>query len=99
MPSLRPDLEFNLELLSFLVQGGGRPTFVELVRKTLPLIQTEEDFQDLLTTCIEFFHRLDCEKEESALQLLLRKRSHLHREGLIDIKDPQRNELLAILGK
>lgn len=93
-----PDLEYNLELLSFLVQGGGRNVFVDLVKRTIPLIQTEEDFQDLLTIAVDFFHRLDSEKEEKALQVLLRKRSHLHLEGLIDPKDPQISELLKILG-
>lgn len=92
-----PDLEFNLELLSFLVQGGEKGIFVGLVRKTLPLLQTEGDFQDLLAICIDFFHRLDCEKEEDSLQKLLRKRSHLHLEGVVNSKDPQINELLHLL--
>lgn len=92
-----PDLEFNLELLSFLVQGGGRSLFVDLVKKTLPLLETEEDFQDLLTICVDFFHRLDGEKEEIALQTLIRKRSHLHQEGLVGAKDPHLKELLAII--
>lgn len=93
-----PDLEFNLELLSFLVQGGGRAVFVDLVKKSLPLMRTEEDFQDLLTICVDFFHRLDCEKEETDLQKLMRKRTHLHQEGVVDAGDPHISELLTILG-
>lgn len=92
-----PDLEYNLELLSFLVQGGERGVLVDLVRKTLPLLRTEEDLQDLLVICVDFFHRLDCEKEENELQKLIRKRSHLHPEGTVDMRDPLINELLHIL--
>lgn len=91
------ELEFNLELLSFLVQAGERPVFVNLVKKTLPLIESEEDFQDLLNICIDFFHRLDSEKEEQAIQLIVRKRLHLHPNGIVTNKDPHLNELLNIL--
>jgi hypothetical protein len=91
------DLEFNLELLAFLVQAGSEQAFAGLVKKTLLLLQREEDFQDLLSICVDFYHRLDIERKEEALQKLQRKRSHLHPEGIVSPKDPHFVELLSIL--
>ncbi|MBA2727012.1 MAG: hypothetical protein H0U49_02425 [Parachlamydiaceae bacterium] len=91
------DLEFNMELLSFMVQHVGKEPFIKLIKKTLPLIVTEEDFQDLMTLCIDFHHFLDLESKEQALQKLLRRRTHIHPEGLLNPKDAAIAELLAII--
>ncbi len=93
------DLEFNMEVLSFMVQHVSKESFLKLLKKTLPLIVSEEDFQDLLNICIDFCHFLDFEDKEKAVQAILRKRSHLHLEGMINSKDPSATELMAILAK
>lgn len=68
-------LEFNLEILSFLVLTGDYKDFVRLVKKTVPLLVSEEDFQDLLTLCIDFYHQLDEDETEKAIQTILKMRS------------------------
>lgn len=91
------DLEFNLEVLSFMIKSGDRDVFINLVQKTLPLINREEDFQDLLSICADFYRLLDLENVEQAIQKIIRKRSHLHAEGAVSNKDPHFAELVAII--
>ncbi len=91
------DLEFNFQILAFLVQGGDKDVFVKLVEHSLPLLLTEEDLLDMLTICIEFFHRLDAEKEEAALQKLYDQRAYRLSENPLDPQDPHLAELVAIL--
>ena len=94
---LEPDLEFNLELLAFLVQGGDEKVFIGLVRQTIPLLQSEEDFQDLLTICADFYHLLDHELVEQKIQDILKKRSRIPFEKTIDLKDPDFMELFKAM--
>lgn len=84
-----PDLEYNLELLSFLVSAGEKETFERLVKSSLPLLELEEDFQDLVAISADFFHRLDQETVENTLQNILnmRAKNPLHKQ--FDPKDPQ----------
>lgn len=95
--SAEPDLEFNLELLAFLVQGGDEKVFIGLVRQTIPLLQSEEDFQDLLTICADFYHLLDHELVEQKIQDILKKRSRIPFEKTIDLKDPDFMELFKAM--
>lgn len=69
------DLEFNLEVLSFLVAGGEQELFVNLAKKTANLVAEEDDFQDLLLICADYYHRLDEDHKEQAIQEILKERS------------------------
>lgn len=91
------DLEFNFEVLSFMVKVASEESFNRLAKKTLPLITIEVDFHDLLEISIEFYHYLDLEVKEQLLKEILAKRSHLHLDGAIPSKDPVRAEYLAVL--
>lgn len=91
------DVEFNLELLTFIVHGGDQASFVSLVKKTLPLLTIEDEFQSLLGICMDFYRRSDKEKKEKEIEKMLTRRSHLHLEGDLKPKDPQYAELLALL--
>lgn len=84
-----PNLEFNLELLSFLVSVGEKETFDRLVKTSLPLIKLEEDFQDLVAISADFFHRLDRETVENTLQNILNMRAKTPLHTQFDPKDPQ----------
>lgn len=64
------DLEFNLEMLASLIQGGDRDIFADLVEQSLPLLKTEEDFQDLLTLSVDYLQFADDEKEACIKQML-----------------------------
>lgn len=91
-----PDLEFNFEILSFLVIYGDRETFESLVTKTVELIEVEEDFQSLLSICADFYHRLDHESTERSLQKILKSRSRHQLEKPFSQKDPHLAELLDL---
>lgn len=81
------DLEFNLEILASMVQQGNASLFYHLTEKTIPLLKTEGDFQDLLTLCSDFHHFLDNEEEEKKLQDLLKSRSKNHLEANFNEKE------------
>ena len=91
------DLEFNLELLSFMVQAGERDVFVKLVKQTIKLLEFEEDFQDLLNICADYFHRFDLDNVEQKLQKLINDRSQNMFERQINPKDPHFSELMKII--
>lgn len=91
------DLIFNLEVLSYMVQGGERETFIELVQKSFPAIAREGELSDLLAICAEFYQRLDYEDEETALHTILEKRGGLHQGGAVKPDDPVFGEWMEIL--
>lgn len=94
-----PDLEFSLEILSYMVQGGERTLFVSLVKQVLNRIKREEDFQELLSICVDFYRRLDYDWEEQALQAILDSRSDKSSDDNVARDDPHRKELVRVLDK
>jgi hypothetical protein len=95
--STQPDLAFNLELLSFLVGIGEKAIFHDLVKKTINLLKTEEDFQNTLSICADFYHRLDLDSKEELLQGILNKRKQLDPDQTFNRKDPLFLEFLTII--
>ncbi len=82
------DLDYNLELLSILVEKGNDLLFRELAQKTFPLITSEESFQDLLSIAIDYFHFLDYEKQEAALKTIFQKHTQYPIDKIITSQDP-----------
>lgn len=82
------DLDLKMEMLSQLAQGGQRDTFAVLMKQTLPLIKKEEDLQDALSICSEFYRSLDCEKEVATMQHILEQREGLDCAEEVDPNDP-----------
>lgn len=95
--SKNPNLEFNLELLSFLVRVGDKETFDRLVKTSASLIKAEEDFQDLVAISADFYHCLDRDPIEQELQGILKKRIKIPLEKEFDRKDPQFAEFFKII--
>jgi len=93
------DLDFNLELLTFMVQGGKWESLVKLLKMTIPLIVVEDDFRSVLEICADFFHYLDDEKREEKIQKIVTKREHLHPESIVSRNDPFLAELMDIVKK
>ncbi len=89
-----PDLELNFEMLAYLVRNGDEKTFSRLVHKTTPLLQNEDDFQVLVSVCIDFYHRLDREAIEKALQVILNKREAVSPEKAFSLRDPDLSAFL-----
>lgn len=91
------DLEYNLEILSFMAQIGDEKDFVKLVKKTVPLLDIEADFQDLLNICIDYYHFLDIDDKEREIHQILQKRENLSSSQNFDKNDPQIAQLLKII--
>lgn len=92
-----PSLELNLEMLSFMVQAGDNESFLRLVNLSIPLLESEEDFQDLLAICSDYYLCLDLEEQEKRVEKLLASRKNKKLDAPFAKKDPQAAELLAIL--
>jgi len=88
------DLEFNFEILSFLITHGDQEDFLAMAKLTAPLLETEEDFQDLLAVSADFYHRLDEEEVEQKLQAILKKRSANNLEQPFRQSDPDKTKYL-----
>jgi hypothetical protein len=70
-----PETGFNLELLAYLAKTEEERPFLQLKAATIPLLETEEDFWDLLSSIEDFYHFKDRENEEKLIADL-RKRRH-----------------------
>lgn len=84
----QPDPEFNMEVLFLFVQGFEQSLFRTLVKQTLPLLQTEEEFQDLLSICSDYFHFSDNDQKEMALLKILKERSQVPLDNPIQLTHP-----------
>lgn len=71
------NLHFNLELLSEMAQYSDEGLFKKLVLKTLELVEKEEDFQDLLAVCLNYYSCQDLENKEEQVLKIINKRSHI----------------------
>lgn len=91
------DLEFNLEVLSSMVEAGERDLFIKLVNETVKILTVEEDFADLLSCCADFYHRLDLDNVEQEIQQIIDMRSHEKPGKPIHPKDPQIAALLKVI--
>lgn len=92
-----PDLEFNLEVLDFLAKGGYPLLFKDFLKKTLPLIKLEEDFQDVLNICIIYFNLQDNDKAEIGLTKILEKRADKSLDAPFTLKSSDAEELVKII--
>ena len=91
------DLDFNLEYLSFMAESDAPLLFRQAVKETLPLLQTEEDFQDILSICIDYYHRLDQDQSEQSVRAILDHRSHLPSDQALNKHDRDIEKLIAIV--
>lgn len=91
-----PDFEFAIEMLAFLSQSGEHDVFQSLLKSTVPLAMTEQDFQEILTFSADYYARLDRDQEEQRIQAIIQSRQHFLPEAKFNPKDPQVSELLKI---
>lgn len=95
--SQEADPEFYLEILSFLAQEGDKDLFISLVKQTLPLITFEEEFQDLLMICAEYFRRLDLDPQEQIVNKILQQHAKVPLERPFNMQNPHVANLLKTL--
>lgn len=91
------DLEFNLEVLSFLAKSGDEKLFKNLAKQTFSLLELEEDFLDLANICSDYFHFSDKDSNELAIQQFLASREQKPSDAPFDQNDSQAKALLKIL--
>lgn len=82
-----PDLSLLLEMAQYLVHRGDVHLFMQVVRQAIPLLQREEDFQQLLLQIADYYRCLDREEEEKAVESLLKKRELYPLDERIDPSD------------
>ncbi len=58
-----PDFELLLDIARFLVHQGEAANFARVVKQTRHLLETEQDFQELLAITFEFYRLLDRDQE------------------------------------
>ncbi len=62
------DLEFNLDVLAYLISLPDHELFRHVSLRTLPLVQTEDELLELIHIASEIFHSLDMHEKGDALQ-------------------------------
>ncbi len=90
------DLEYDFEVLSFLAQGGDPRDFLEVFKSAIKRLKIEEDFQDMLSICIDYFHYLDNEEKELAVKKIGENRLKKSPQALFNLKDADCRELLHL---
>lgn len=69
------ELPLLLEMLRFLATAGEHELFLLAVKKTLPLLSSQEELNEILSTVSEYYRRLDEDELEQAVQKLIRQKS------------------------
>ena len=90
-----PDLDLLFEIAKFLVHRGDVRLFMQAIQHAIPLLKTEEQFQQLLRLTAEYFRCLDKEEEEKHIHELIEKRVA---QDLLKPLDPSDQALRHIMG-
>lgn len=81
-----------LEMLRFLSGRGDRALFLDAALKALPLLEDEEELQEVLGYASDYYRRLDQEEKEKEVQKL-----HLQPASFLPIpKDPRSLALVSL---
>lgn len=83
-----PDLELLMQVAESLIHHGDVRLFMQTVKHILPLLNTEEKFQRLLSMIAEYYRCLDRDEEEKVIKRLLESRSLFDLTKKIDPSDP-----------
>lgn len=76
-----PDLELLFSIAHFLVHHGDAELFLKTVQISVPLLQTEADFQELLTISCAYYRLSDQTEKEEKMTALLAKRDQISMEA------------------
>lgn len=88
-----PDLDLFFEILRYLIYQEEIPLFYHVFELIEPLLEKEEDFQDLLEVLADYFSTLDKDKEEKKIRTILEKRVVIDKEREFMIQDSDFLEL------
>jgi len=82
------DLDLQLEILRLMVQVGDHALFVKLVKMTLEILETEEDFVELMKIVADYYRRLDQDDIEKSIQRIMNLRQNKKPIEKINLDDP-----------
>lgn len=82
-----PDLSQILLAAESLIRHGDVRLFMKAVKLALPLLKSEEEFQDLLAMIAEYYRCLDRDSEENVVKTLLDARAAHPLEKALDPSD------------
>jgi len=91
-----PDFELLLEIARYLVNQGEMTNFLKVISQARSLIETEQDFQELLAISAEFCRLLDREEEAQKLSDILKQRSDIPLEKEIASSDKHFKEFFKL---
>lgn len=92
-----PDLEFLLDVARHLIHRGAIPYFIQTVKQTRHLIETEQDFQELLAITSQFYTLLDREEKAKKVKNILSVRQSIPLEKEIAPSDPDVEEFYQLV--
>lgn len=91
------DCDFNMELLAFILQAGEKGELQKIIKATLPLLKTEEDFLEVLAITADYYNYNDDDQKESQIQQLIDSRKKLPAGARFDPRDQDIVNLLKII--
>jgi hypothetical protein len=89
-----PNLELILLIAESLIHHGDVRLFMRASKQALPLIRSEEEFQNLLTMIAEYYRCLDRDEEEKIIKGLLEARSSLPLNAPVSSSDKTLGDVL-----
>lgn len=93
-----PDFDLLVEIAEYLVHQEGQSLFIQTMNQAIQLLETEEQFQELLEIVVRFFQCTDRDEEYQIFQSLIEKRSHHSLDMPLDEADPDLKLLKTQLG-
>lgn len=81
------DLQFNLDILSYLVNLPDSDLFQTVAKASLKLVRDEDDLQELLSISAEFYRNSERHDIAAMLAHLLEKRERAEKAGIIPQDD------------
>lgn len=93
----QPDLEFLLEIARYLIHRGTISYFIQIVLLTRSLLETEQDFQELLAITSQFYTLLDREEKAEKVKEMLKARSVFPLEKEIAENDKSVREFFELV--
>lgn len=91
------DLEYNLELLSSLIENPNKELFFKVLEKSVPLFTKEDEFKDLLSICSDYFYYLDQTQEQRSIHEIAKQRNQISPNAPFDRSNPHVKQLFDVL--
>lgn len=92
-----PDLDLLIECARFLIKRGSPKLFLSAIKQARPLIETEQDFQEILALTSQFFRLLEREDVCKKLDPLLKQRQSYPLNQKIESGDPALSQYYKLL--